>query len=283
MRSLQRFILLSFCAVLWGMAVTDAHADTISITGIVRDMRTYANDGPYNPDFENRLGDDRGIVATDLGADKTPVYGNHPNGTSTTHGAAWFAQWYHATPGYNLRKDYTIQLTSGTGANSRIYTYNNQNFFPIDNELYGNEGNNHNFSFTFEAHNQFTYQGGETFTYTGDDDVWVYINNKLVIDIGGVHPAESQSVSLDAIAASIGLKRGGNYNLDFFSAERHTTGSTIRIETTILLKPLAPKVEAPNPAPVNRRDLRRCGLCPRRHLDGGRCLAGSYPDRRYDG
>jgi fibro-slime domain-containing protein len=247
---MRRLLSLLVCAASCGLAPAIAQADTIAITGIVRDFHTYAENGPHNPDFENVIGDDRGIVATQLGTDNTPVYGNHPNGTYTTHGAAWFNQWYHATPNYNLRSEYTIQLTSGTGANSRIYTYQNLNFFPIDNQLFGNEGNNHNFSFTFEAHNKFTYQGGETFTYTGDDDVWVFINGKLVIDIGGVHSAESKSVNLDAIAASIGIQKGKDYNLDFFSAERHTTGSTIRIDTTILLRPQTPKVEPANPTPA---------------------------------
>jgi fibro-slime domain-containing protein len=87
--------------------------------------------------------------------------------------------------------------------------------------------------FTTEIHTVFTYMGGESFTFTGDDDVWVFINKKLVIDIGGVHGNSPGSVNLD----NLGLTMGINYPLDVFHAERHTTQSNFRIDTTICSQP----------------------------------------------
>jgi fibro-slime domain-containing protein len=107
-------------------------------------------------------------------------------------------------------------------------------FFPIDDgsayqTSFGNQGSNHNFSFTVEIHTVFTYSGGETFHFSGDDDVFVYIDNKLVINLGGIHSREQADVAID----SLGLIKGTTYPLDFFSAERHVTQSNLLITTTL--------------------------------------------------
>jgi fibro-slime domain-containing protein len=116
-------------------------------------------------------------------------------------------------------------------------------FFPIDDgsaykTAFGNQGKNHNFSFTVEIHTVFTYNGGETFDFSGDDDVFVYINNKLVINLGGIHVREVQSVSMDSLKVygtqeAVTLTKGTEYPLDFFSAERHVTQSNLLITTSL--------------------------------------------------
>ncbi|MFO8072415.1 MAG: fibro-slime domain-containing protein, partial [Polyangia bacterium] len=55
----------------------------------------------------------------------------------------------------------------------------------------------------------------------------------LVIDIGGVHGPLSSEADFDELAAELGIEQGVAYDLDFFFAERHTTQSTFRIDTTI--------------------------------------------------
>ena len=71
----------------------------------------------------------------------------------------------------------------------------------------------------------FRYQGGEVFSFEGDDDMFVFIDARLALDLGGVHSTESGSVELD----TLGLTPGGVFPLDVFFAERHTDGSTFRL------------------------------------------------------
>ena len=216
-----------------------------NLTGRLRD---FVNKPGFMPtsalddDFENAEGDDRGIVATDLGTDLKPVYAN-PNGTTpTTHGVTQFDWWYRDTSGKNIPYDFTLPLTLGDGG---VQTYDNQEFFPLDgrgwnDEYVADDGNMHNFSFTFELHTTFGYAGGEVFTFTGDDDVFVFINSKLVVDLGGVHVAESKSIQLDALVTDdaamtpVPLTKGTTYPLDIFYNERHTVSSHFRMDTSIV-------------------------------------------------
>lgn len=194
-----------------------------TLKGIVRDFSV------SHPDFEDFLGEDKGIVQSLLGMDGKPVYAGNPT-TPTTTGQANFDQWYRDVPGINIAIPYDITLIPvGDG----VYTYDNSAFFPIDGQGFGDEGNVHNYHFTLELRTQFQYKGGEVFTFTGDDDLFTFINGRLAINLGGVHGAQSQTVDLDAMAAELGISVGNTYPLDFFFAERHTSESNFRIDTTI--------------------------------------------------
>ncbi len=218
----------------------DGAAAALTVT--VRDFKFWdPNDPTTNPDFENVVGDDHGspsagpsvvgtIVQEALGADGKPVYKGGPGGTTlTTHGKTYFDQWFHDVPGVNIRFEFPLPL-SLVSATQGTYGYDSQvsgiplsasdprkMWFPIDNQGFGNQWADHNYSFTTELHTLFTYRGGETFSFSGDDDVFVFINGKLVIDLGGVHAREVATIDLDSLA----LSKGQQYALDLFNAERH--------------------------------------------------------------
>lgn len=162
---------------------------------------------------------------------------------SAVVGAETFHSWFRDVPGVNVSKPLELTLQRVEGTNRYVFDDKNDQhfsslggFFPINGDLYGNfQSTGKNFHFTFELETEFTYRAGEgqVFRFIGDDDVWVFIDGKLVIDLGGVHGAIEQTIDLDRLGW---LENGGRYTLKFFFAERHTTQSNFRIETTLDLR-----------------------------------------------
>lgn len=193
-----------------------------TILAVIRDFKA---DGM---NFEGNTGDDKRLVERELGADRKPVFA--PSGpTRTVSDPAQFDDWYRNVDGLN--KPYKLEIWFGP--NQGVSSFQSTEFFPLDGMGWGDEQNNHNFHFTTEIHTQFKYGGGEKFNFTGDDDVWVFINSKLAIDLGGVHSAESASVDIDARATELGLVIGQVYPFDMFQNERHTSQSNFRADTTL--------------------------------------------------
>jgi fibro-slime domain-containing protein len=132
--------------------------------------------------------------------------------------------------------------------------YDDGKTWPFDLDASGNKIL-HNFSFTSEVRYWFAYDKSKSYTldFVGDDDVWVFINGKLAVDLGGVHTPVDGSIiiesngngngnttvtSFDAQAvakppttstATLGLQDGKVYEIAVFQAERQSTGSSYKL------------------------------------------------------
>lgn len=196
------------------------------------------------------------VTGTDKKEHSVPIYGMAvdayksivltDNGTGT----------YSFEAGYSgTKKDVRYDQESGT-----IYNGTNggdeSGFYPLENLGYEQPGlltatskvNNgaKNGGFTLRGESQFVYNKASKlyFTFTGDDDVYMYINGTLALDLGGAHGRNSKTVNLnDLDATKYGLKEGQVATFTFFYMERCSDASTFGIKTNIELVQRAINVE----------------------------------------
>ena len=93
------------------------------------------------------------------------------------------------------------------------------------------QGVERNFYFTTEARYLFVYDGGtSTLSFYGDDDIWVFVNGMLALDLGGTHERLSGSVTISAATAgTYGLTPGNIYEIAVFHAERSPRDSNYQL------------------------------------------------------
>jgi fibro-slime domain-containing protein len=174
--------------------------------------------------------------------DKLPVYdywGNFQSETTVTYNPYENRKFTDSLAFWHIGDGVTIPM--GT------YEYSDTAFFPLDNMGFGNEDtyiwtgaytvNDHNYGFTMMLKKEFIFKDSMSFNFSGDDDVWVYINNKQALDLGGIHMEVQGSFDLDNLANQLGLILGERYFLSLFFAERQATSSHIRITTNIIAAP----------------------------------------------
>ena len=217
----------------------------------------YRDFNESHPDFEmpSFAGDvvRRGLVEVTLGPDQKPVFKDrvgHPAlaGSPTAIDSDWqptqpviasaasFNQWYNSSD-VNRALPKKLALTESSPG-SGTFGYDSSMFFPLaPEEGFGitPKANDMgmNFLFTTEIHVQFQYTATQKFTFRGDDDMWIFVNGQLALDLGSMHGPEEGTIDFDAQAASLNITVGGYYAMDIFHAERHMRGSNFKITTNI--------------------------------------------------
>ncbi|HKQ70687.1 MAG TPA: DUF4215 domain-containing protein, partial [Polyangiaceae bacterium] len=227
----------------------------------LRDARTAAG-VTLHPDFNSFYGNGTmGVVEQKLGADRLPVYvvTNNPGERIPNFtGKANFDKWFRDDPATNRMVAGTIDLTK-SGAFYAFDSRTTGDFFgPVDNKGFvptldaHASCENHNFSFTTQTGFWFEYGGGEQFDFSGDDDVWVFVNDQLVIDLGGLHSRRVSGFTLDATSGvahvtsdlftgirdiDAKLKIGSVYSVAMFHAERQECESNFKLTLKDFNKP----------------------------------------------
>lgn len=220
---------------------------------VYRDTRGLTQAGsPVHPDFDTRGGDviTYGMTGAMLDAEGRPTFSGAVVGAAGAESAASFYDWYRdSARNTPVLDELVLTRVAGTDA----YQFDSTGFFPLDGRGWNAPGSTapevyaepHNYSFTTEIHTWFQYQGDERLDFRGDDDVWVFVDGYLCLDVGGLHPPQTGVMDFASPASAVDAQQiaivtacrarltvGRVYEMVVFHAERHCCGSNFRLTLT---------------------------------------------------
>ncbi len=163
-------------------------------------------------------------------------------------GVTDFARWFTAVEGANEKYNRTLTLKYTTEGAAKFAFYDDE-FYPLEMtefsamDVVNKDGKNHLFTMVVNIPFTITANGDEQFKIVADDDTFVYLGEKLVLDMGGIHEAETGRLAImengevytgvgsEELAFS-GVKVNANEGkiLRIFHADRDAKGSVFGLE-----------------------------------------------------
>lgn len=134
---------------------------------------------------------EQGIMEFNLDEEYLPVV--RGGELTPNRGLRDVSRWFSEVEGES--KNYIGALKLDYDSSDASFSFHQNEFYPLDevefskDDVVNKDGHNHLFTMSFAVPFTVLRSGNEAFVVTADDDTFVYVGNKLAIDMGGVHDA----------------------------------------------------------------------------------------------
>jgi fibro-slime domain-containing protein len=169
------------------------------------------------------------IKLLDVGGEWKPVYAwadkpdkrkDGPDPVPFTN-ADNFAQWFTDVPDVNVTRQVKLPWLKTAAGTALLEQWDYYPLAPTDG--FGVEGDgDQNRDSTTEIATRFTYRGGEVLRFSSESDLWVFVNHRLALDLGGgVHDFLDRQIDFDKRASEFLIVKGTTYDIHIFAADRN--------------------------------------------------------------
>ena len=164
----------------------------------------------------------------------------------TNRGLFDMSRWFSEVEGKSKAFIGTIRLDYNPEDAS--FSFHQNSFYPLDkveydkSEIVNKDGHNHLFTMNFAVPFTVLTNGDESFMVTADDDTFVYVGDKLVLDMGGIHDAMSGEVAIlgngevhsgiggaELAYSGVNVQHGDSSIVRIFHADRNEEDSVFKM------------------------------------------------------